>query len=82
MSGVLISSRPFHPDRNFHLGWRRPLFYGVCDFPKGLVGADGSSRSACKTARCRRVCPRQTLAERESLREIADAKKRPRVAVE
>ncbi len=21
-------------------GWRRPLFFGVCDFPKGLVGAD------------------------------------------
>ena len=45
MSGVLISSRPFHPDRNFHLGWRRPLFYGVCDFPKGLVGAGGSFQS-------------------------------------
>jgi len=20
-------------------GWRRPLFFGVCDFPKGFVGA-------------------------------------------
>jgi hypothetical protein len=27
-------------------GWRRPLFLGVCDFPKGLVGVDGSSQSA------------------------------------
>jgi len=58
-------------------GWRRPLFFGVCDFPEGFLGADGSPQSACRTARCRRVYPRQSLAERGSLREMADAKKRP-----
>ena len=58
-------------------GWRRPLFFGVCDLPKGLVGADGSSQAACKTARNRRVYPRESLAGRESLREIADSKERP-----
>ena len=58
-------------------GWRRPLFLGVCDFPKGLVGVDGSSPSAGRTVHGRRVYPRPSLAGRESLREIADAKKRP-----
>jgi hypothetical protein len=39
-----------------HAGWRRPLFFGVCDFPKGLVGvldreqkaADLPNRSALR----------------------------------
>src|SRR5271157_3535958 len=58
-------------------GWRRPLFFGVCDFPKRLVRVDGSPQSAGRIARCRRIYPRQSLAEGKSLREIADAKKRP-----
>jgi hypothetical protein len=56
-------------------GWRRPLFVGVHDFPKGLVGVDGSSQSACGTARSRKACPRQSLAERGSLREIAPTRR-------
>jgi hypothetical protein len=27
------------------VGWRRPLIFGVCDFPKGLLGADGAPQS-------------------------------------
>ena len=27
----------------YRAGWRRPLYFGVCDFPKGLVGAAKSS---------------------------------------
>src|SRR5208337_1320258 len=49
----------------------------VCDFPEGLVGVDGSSQWGCGTARCRRACPRQSLTETESPREIEEAKKRP-----
>jgi hypothetical protein len=56
---------------------RRPLLLAVWDFPRGLVGADGSTHSACKTARCRRLYPRQFRARGEPLWEIADAKTRP-----
>ena len=37
-------------------GWRRPLFFGVCDFPKGLAGADAHpSRCMAKTdASCKK----------------------------
>ena len=55
----------------------RTLFLGICDFLKGLVEAHASIQSACKTARCRREYPRRCRARGESLREIADAKKRP-----
>jgi len=53
------------------------MFLGVCDFPKRLVRVEGSPQSACRTAHCRRLYPRQILAGRKSLREIADAKSRP-----
>jgi hypothetical protein len=29
-------------------GWRRPPMFGVCDFPKGLVGAGSAARQSQK----------------------------------
>src|SRR5208337_785947 len=40
------------------------LFSGACDFPKGLLGADGLPQSACRIARGRRICPRPIFAGR------------------
>jgi len=38
-------STPWEEDR----GWRRPRLFGVCDFPKGLAGAEAHpSRSMAK----------------------------------
>jgi hypothetical protein len=36
-SAALLNDLPWRQGA----GWRRLLFLGVCDFPKGLVGADG-----------------------------------------
>lgn len=58
------------------MGWlaHTPVLGGL-RFPKGLVGADGSPQSVRRTARCPGVCPDQSLAAGEFLREIAQAKK-------
>jgi len=61
---------------NFWRAGPDPLSFGVCGVRKESVRVDGSPHSACRTAHCRRVCPRQSLAGGESLRKIADAKKR------
>jgi hypothetical protein len=58
-------------------GWRTAVFFGGSDLPKGLAGADGLPQSACRTAYRRGDSSRQGLADTESFRGSADAKRRP-----
>ncbi len=58
-------------------GWRRSLLLGVCDFPKGPLGAVGPPQSICRIACSKGLCPHQILAGRKSLWGIAEAKNRP-----
>ena len=78
------SGRRFRPLWPLHGAPRIDRSLGEADTPVLGVGyitkrlvRIGSFQLAGGTADCRRVYPRQTLAGRESLREIADAKKRP-----